>query len=223
MGLPLLSAQLAPHEVPGLGTENKESMKNLWLLAGLLFMSLPGHSTAQAEAPAANTVSADYLIGPGDDLQIFVWRNPELTVNVPVKPDGRITTPLVENMVAVGKTTGQLARDIETVLAQYVRTPQVNVIVTTPRNVFNEIKAVGQLRNPHGIAYRSGITVLDVILAAGGLTDFAAGNRSKVVRTVDGKRTEIKVRAQDILEDGDLRTNIQLSPGDILIVPESRF
>ncbi len=203
--------------------ENKESMKHLWMLAGLLLVSLPGHSTAQAEAPAANTVTADYLIGPGDDLQIFVWRNPELTVNVPVKPDGRITTPLVENMTAVGKTTGQLARDIETVLAQYVRTPQVNVIVTTPRNVFNEIKAVGQFENPHGIAYRSGITVLDVILAAGGLTDFAAGNRAKVVRIVEGRRTEIKVRAKDILEDGDLRTNIALSPGDILIVPESRF
>lgn len=200
-------------------------MKNrLWMFAAFLLGGLPVLGLAQTEAaPAAGTVAADYLIGPGDDLQIFVWRNPELTVNVPVKPDGRITTPLVENMVAVGKTTGQLARDIETVLAQYVRSPQVNVIVTTPRNVFNEIKAVGQVRNPHGIAFRSGITVLDVVLAAGGLTDFAAGNRSKVVRTVDGKRTEIKVRIQDILEKGDLRTNVALAPGDIVIIPESRF
>jgi polysaccharide biosynthesis/export protein len=201
-------------------------MKNrLWMLvAAWLVGAMPGLALAQANAaPPASSVAADYLIGPGDDLQIFVWRNPELTVNVPVKPDGRITTPLVENMMAVGKTTGQLARDIETVLSQYVRTPQVNVIVTTPRNVFNEIKAVGQVKNPHGIAYRSGITVLDVVLAAGGLTDFAAGNRSKVVRTVDGKRTEIKVRVQDILEKGDLRTNVALTPGDIVIIPESRF
>ena len=200
-------------------------MKNrLWMFAAFFLGGLPALGLAQTEpAPAAGTVAADYLIGPGDDLQIFVWRNPELTVNVPVKPDGRITTPLVENMVAVGKTTGQLARDMETVLSQYVRTPQVNVIVTTPRNVFNEIKAVGQVRNPHGIAFRSGITVLDVVLAAGGLTDFAAGNRSKVVRTVDGKRTEIKVRVQDILEKGDLRTNVALAPGDIVIIPESRF
>lgn len=200
-------------------------MKNrLWMFAALVLGGLPVLGLAQTEAaPAAGNVAADYLIGPGDDLQIFVWRNPELTVNVPVKPDGRITTPLVENMVAVGKTTGQLARDMETVLGQYVRSPQVNVIVTTPRNVFNEIKAVGQVRNPHGIAFRSGITVLDVVLAAGGLTDFAAGNRSKVVRTVDGKRTEIKVRVQDILEKGDLRTNLALAPGDIVIIPESRF
>ncbi len=195
----------------------------VWLLAAILFGSAPGLVLAQDEAPPASPVSADYLIGPGDELQIFVWRNPDLTVNVPVKPDGRITTPLVENMVAVGKTTGQLARDIETVLAQYVRTPQVNVIVTTPLNVYNEIKVVGQLKNPHAIPYRSGITVLDVVLAAGGLNDFAAGNRSKVVRTADGKRNEIKVRLDDILEDGDLRTNVPLVPGDILIVPESRF
>ena len=107
-------------------------MKNrLWMFAAFFLGGLPALGLAQTEpAPAAGTVAADYLIGPGDDLQIFVWRNPELTVNVPVKPDGRITTPLVENMVAVGKTTGQLARDMETVLSQYVRTPQVNVIVT---------------------------------------------------------------------------------------------
>jgi polysaccharide biosynthesis/export protein len=174
-------------------------------------------------APAASKVAADYQIGPGDTIQVFVWRSPELSVTVPVRPDGRITTPLVEDMVAGGKTPAQLARDMEQVLSQYVRSPQVNVIVTIPRSVMSEIKMVGQLRNPQAVPFHEGMTVLDVVLAAGGLTEFAAPNRAKIVRSTGGKTTEIKLKLKDLLDKGDLRRNVVLQSGDVLIVPESRF
>lgn len=190
---------------------------------GQFFWLAPSVAAEQTPGAQAAGVTADYRIGPGDMIQVFVWRNPDLTVTVPVKPDGRITTPLVENMVAAGKTTGQLARDIEGVLAQYVRTPQVNIIVTVPQSMFNQIKVVGQLRTPQAVNYRDGITALDVVIAAGGLTDFAAGNRAKIVREQNGKHTEIKIKIKDMVERGDLRTNVPMLPGDILIVPESRF
>lgn len=194
-------------------------------LAALTVGPAPAN-TAETEAavqPAANAVTADYIIGPGDVIQVFVWRNADLTVTIPVKPDGRITTPLVEDMVAAGKTTAQLARDVEGVLAQYIRSPQVNIIVTSPQSVFNQVRAIGQLRAPQVVRHRDGLTVLDVILASGGLTEFSAGNRAMVVRESDGKRREFKVRAKDIVEKGDLSTNLVMQPGDILIVPESRF
>lgn len=182
----------------------------------------PAADARDAAAPGATT-DPQYIIGPGDDLQVFVWRNPDLSVTVPVKPDGRITTPLVEDMQAAGKTAGQLARDIETVLAQYVRTPQVNVIVTAPRSLYSAIKLVGQIKNPQSVAFHEGLTVLDAVLAGGGLTDFAAGNRARIIRKENGRTTEIKVRIKDMVERGDLSTNVPLRAGDTLIVPESRF
>ncbi len=174
-------------------------------------------------SPAASKVAADYQIGPGDTVQVFVWRSPELSVTVPVRPDGRITTPLVEDMVAGGKTPAQLARDIEQVLSQYVRSPQVNVIVTVPRSVMSEIKLVGQLRSPQAVAFHEGMTVLDAVLAAGGLTEFAAPNRAKIVRKSGAKTIEIKLKLKDLLDKGDMRRNVTLQAGDVLIVPESRF
>jgi polysaccharide export outer membrane protein len=154
---------------------------------------------------------------------VFVWRNPELTQTVPVRPDGKITTPLVQDMIAVGKTPTQLADDIEKVLAEYVRSPQVNVIVTQPASVFSQVKVIGQVTHPQSIAYRDGLTVLDAVLAVGGLGPFAAGNRSKVVRTENGKTKEIKVRIGALVNDGDMRQNIPLKPGDVVVIPESRF
>lgn len=180
-------------------------------------------AAAQQTAPAASAVTDDYVIGPGDTLQVFVWRNPELTVTIPVRPDGKITTPLVRDMVAVGKTPSILARDIEEVLAEYVRSPQVNVIVTQPASVFSQVKVIGQVVQPQSIAYRDGLTVLDAILAVGGLGPFAAGNRAKVVRTENGKTREIKVKLSALVNDGDMRQNLPLQPGDIVVVPESRF
>lgn len=174
-------------------------------------------------APAENKVGNDYVIGPGDTLQVFVWRNPELTTTVPVRPDGKISTPLVEDMVAVGKTPSQLARDIETVLGEYVRSPQINVIVTQPASAFSQVKVIGQVVRPQAIAYRDGLTVLDAVLAVGGLGPFAAGNRGKVVRMENGKPREIKVKIADLVNNGDMRQNIALQPGDVVVIPESRF
>jgi polysaccharide export outer membrane protein len=184
--------------------------------------SLQSQATSQA-APAGPVDRTDYVLGPGDQIQVFVWRNPDLSATVPVRPDGRISTPLVEDMVAVGKTPSQLARDIEKVLAEYVRTPQVNVIVTQPASTFSQVKVVGQVLHPQVIPYRNGLTVLDAILASGGLGQFAAGNRSKLVRTVDGKQIEIKLKLANLLNDGDMKQNVPLQPGDVLIIPESRF
>jgi polysaccharide biosynthesis/export protein len=181
-------------------------------------------TTSHAPAPPAPpAVSDDYVIGPGDTLQIFVWRNQELTVTIPVRPDGKITTPLVRDMVAVGKTPAVLARDIEAVLSEYVRSPQVNVIVTQPASVFSQVKVIGQVVRPQSVPYRDGLTVLDAVLAVGGLGPFAAGNRAKVVRTENGKPRDIKVRLSALVNDGDLRQNIELQPGDVIVVPESRF
>lgn len=171
--------------------------------------------------PGAN--ATDYVIGPGDTLQIFVWRNPELSVTVPVRPDGKISTPLVENMVAIGKSPSQLARDMETVLAEFVRSPQVNVIVSQAVSSFSSVKVVGQVRQPQTLPYRQGLRVLDVVLACGGLTEFAAPARAKVVRLTNGKQSEIKVHLGKLMNKGDLSQNVELKPGDVLIVPQSMF
>jgi polysaccharide biosynthesis/export protein len=178
---------------------------------------------AQQAPPKGEADRTDYIIGPGDQLQVFVWRNPDLSATVPVRPDGRISTPLVEDMTAVGKSPSQLARDIEKVLSEYVRTPQVNVIVTQPVSTFSQVKVIGQVLHPQVIPYRDGLTVLDAILATGGLGQFAAGNRSKLIRTVDGKQVEIKLKIANLVNDGDMRQNLPLKPGDVLVIPESRF
>jgi polysaccharide export outer membrane protein len=176
-------------------------------------------------APAAIVadVPADYLLGPGDVVQVFVWRNSELSITVPIRPDGKISTPLVDDMVAIGKTPSQLARDLERVLAEYVLTPKVNVIVTASASASNQVKLVGQLRNPQSLPFRAGMTALDAVMAAGGLTDFASGNRAQVLRKGgDGKDQSIRLKIQDLLK-GKLKYNIALKPGDVIVVPESLF
>ncbi|MGA2562876.1 MAG: XrtA/PEP-CTERM system exopolysaccharide export protein [Steroidobacteraceae bacterium] len=182
-------------------------------------------AAALATPPSASVapVSADYLIGPGDTLQIFVWRNPDLTVTVPVRPDGRISTPLVEDMVAVGKTPTKLARDIEQALAVYVKSPEVNVIVTLPASVFSQIKVIGQVLHPQALPYRDGMTVLDAVLAVGGLGQFAAGNRAHIVRSDNGKEQDIRVKLDALVNNGDMKQNVLLRPGDVLVVPETHF
>jgi polysaccharide export outer membrane protein len=178
---------------------------------------------AEPPLPASAVDANSYLIGPGDMLQVFVWRNPELSASIPVRPDGKISTPLVENLVAIGKTPSQLAREMETALSEYVRAPKVNIIVTTPVSVFSQVKAIGQVRQPQALAFREGMKVLDLVLAVGGLADFASGNRAKVVRTVDGKQVELRVRLEDLVNKGDMKQNLALRPGDVLVVPESLF
>jgi polysaccharide biosynthesis/export protein len=188
-------------------------------------VTVPAPTSAENSKPAAPAPATgpDYVIGPGDVLQVFVWRNPELTTSVPVRPDGRISTPLVEDMVAVGKTPSALARDIEKVLSNYVRSPQVNVIVTQPASVFSQVRIIGQVARPQAIAYREGMTVLDAVLAVGGLGQFAAGNRARLMRVVDGKQKEIRIKLGALVNDGDMKQNVPLLPGDVLVVPETRF
>lgn len=198
-----------------------------WLCSALVGPSVAlaqqGEANSTPAAPPESAVGADYIIGPGDTLQVFVWRNPELTTQVPVRPDGKISTPLVEDMVAVGKSPSELARDVEKVLSEYVRSPQVNIIVTQPASTFSQVKVIGQVTRPQSIPYRDGLTVLDAVLAVGGLGPFAAGNRAKVVRTENGKQREIKVKLSSLVNNGDMRQNIRLQPGDVVVVPESRF
>jgi polysaccharide biosynthesis/export protein len=181
-------------------------------------------SPAPADAaPPPSTVSPDYIIGPGDSVQVFVWRNPELSVSVPVRPDGKISTPLVEDMVAVGKTPTMLARDIEKVLAEYVRSPQVNIIINQAANAYNQVRVIGQVRTPSSVPFREGMTVLDVLLQVGGLNEFAAGNRAKLMRKDDkGKEVTKRLRLQDLIS-GRLSENVAVLPGDVIIVPESFF
>jgi polysaccharide biosynthesis/export protein len=183
-------------------------------------------ATEQSPPPATQqfTTTSDYVIGPGDTIQVFVWRNPELSVTVPVRPDGKISTPLIEDVVAVGRKPSELAREMESRLSEYVRSPQVSIIVTNPVSVFNQVKVIGQVGNPAAVPYREGMTLLDLILASGGLTAYASGNRAKLLRKDEnGKEITMKVRLKDLVQDGDLSKNVALKPGDILIVPESFF
>jgi polysaccharide export outer membrane protein len=206
----------------------------LLLIAGSAFAQPPATAPSKAPAvppgapvavaPAAQTVNPDqYVIGPGDTLQIFVWRNPEMTATVPVRPDGKISTPLVEDMVAVGKNPSALARDIEKVLSEYVRAPTVNVIVTQPVGAFGQVQVIGQVTRPGSLPYRAGMKLLDAVLTVGGVTQFAAGNRTKVERSAQGSKQEIKVKLDNLLNKGDMSQNLPLQPGDVIVVPESRF
>jgi polysaccharide export outer membrane protein len=195
------------------------------LISGVYALAVLGASASAfaAEAPAKSAVTPDYVIGPGDTLEVFVWRNPDLSVTVPVRPDGKISTPLVEDMVAVGKTPSRLARDVETALAVYVKSPQVNIIVTIPASAFSQVKVIGQVLHPQAVPYRQGMTVIDAVLAVGGLTQFAAGNRARVVRNVNGKPQEFKIKLAAILNNGDMSQNMALQPGDVVVVPETLF
>lgn len=184
-------------------------------------VSAPPSSDGGAAPPESTT---NYIIGPGDSLDIFVWRNPELSVKVPVRPDGKISAPLVEDMVAAGKSPTQLARDIEAVLGEYVREPKVTVIVGEFVGTFTEqIRVVGQATQPRSLAYRDRMTVLDAMIEVGGLTPQAAGNRAKLVRWENGKQIDIPVRLNDLLNKGKIEANVMLRPGDVLIIPESVF
>jgi polysaccharide export outer membrane protein len=196
-------------------------------LVALVATAVAGCGSTPPAAPAptsATATTAEYRIGAGDGLNVYVWNHPELSVNVQVRPDGLISTPLVENLVAAGKTPSELGRDVEGRLSEYVRSPKVNIIVTAFVGVFSDqIRVVGQAAKPQSLPYRANMTVLDVMIEVGGLAPFAAGNRARIVREVDGKTVQIPVRLNDLLNDGDISANIAVQPGDVLIIPESRF
>ena len=173
----------------------------------------------------ANAGNADYtyVIGAGDNVNIIVWRNPELSMSVPVRPDGKLAAPLVEDVVAQGKTAVQLARDVEQVLSKYVRDPVVTVLVTGFVGPYSEqIRVVGEAAKPQFLPYKSKMSLLDVMIAVGGLTDFAAGNNATILRTADGNK-QYSVRLQDLIKRGDVSANVEMRPGDILIIPQSLF
>lgn len=187
-----------------------------------------GLEDAPPAGPTVEGESPQYVIGPNDSLNIFVWRNPELSQNVPVRPDGRISVPLIEDLQAAGKTPTELARDIEKVLAQYVQNPIVTVIVTGFVGPFDQqVRVVGEAASPQAIPYRENMTVLDVMIAVGGLTQFAAGNRAIIVRKANGKangeQEQFRVRLDDLVNDGDVSANAAVLPGDVLIVPQAWF
>ena len=171
-----------------------------------------------------NVVMHDYLIGPADEIDIIVWRNPEISMMVPVRPDGKITTPLVEDLIASGKTSTQLARDLEEALSKYVQQPVVTVIVKRFVGPYSEqIRVVGEASEPQALPYRDQMSLMDVMISVGGLTDFADGNGAKIIRTVDGVEKEYRVRLEDLVRDGDISANVTMRQGDVLVIPESFF
>ncbi|MGB7374481.1 XrtA/PEP-CTERM system exopolysaccharide export protein [Pontixanthobacter sp.] len=171
--------------------------------------------------------SEEYLIGPLDELTIHVWRNPELGADkIQVRPDGRITTPLITDMPAVGKTPSMLAQDIRLQLSQYIEEPLVSVIVNKSEGAISQqIRIIGATSKPASLPYRANMTVLDAMIAVGGLSEFASGNRSKLVRfnPATGRQEEYKLRLNDLLRKGDVKANVLLRPGDVIIIPESMF
>lgn len=199
-------------------------LSSLFLLIGMSSCSsTPNSIPVDQDVPVSNKIS-EYLIGAGDQLNVFVWRNSEISVTVPVRPDGRISTPLVEDMVAVGKTPTRLARDIEKRIAKYIRNPQVTIIVTNfVGSLKQQIRVIGQATRPQSLPYRKQLTLLDVMIQVGGLTEFAAGNSAKVIRKVNGANTEIAARLDDLIKSGDISANLIIHPGDIVIIPESWF
>ena len=187
--------------------------------------------SACASEPEVTTVPApqaaeqtEYRIGPGDTLQVFVWNQPELTVTVPVRPDGMISTPLISGVPAAGKTAPQLAKDLEVALSEFVRNPTVSVMITSFVGTYaDQIRVVGQAAKPQSLPYRANMTLLDVMITVGGLAEFAAGNRAVLVRQEGDQQIRMTVRLRDLLDEGDISANVPMRPGDVLIIPESRF
>jgi polysaccharide biosynthesis/export protein len=194
------------------------------LLIGGAAILLGACASPYPPAPVkAATPEYRYLIGPQDTLNIIVWRNPELSYVGAVRPDGKISTPLVEDLPAVGHTSTELARDIEKALSRYIRDPVVTVIVTSFAGPYSEqIRVIGEAAHPQAVPYRQNMTVLDVMIVAGGLTDFADGNRAVLVRGSQGGKA-YSVRLRDLIKRGDISANVDVMPGDVLIIPQSWF
>ncbi|HTP46799.1 MAG TPA: XrtA/PEP-CTERM system exopolysaccharide export protein [Casimicrobiaceae bacterium] len=200
-----------------------------WIAFGAALVAvaaLIGGCQSNPYPPAPQSAATpDYLykIGPLDSVSVVVWRNPELSTSVPVRPDGKITAPLIEDLPALGKDSTTLARDIEKALSKYIRDPVVTVIVTGFNGPFPEqIRVIGEAAKPQALPYRQGMTVLDVMIAVGGLTDFADGNNASIMRTAEGGK-QYSVRLRDLVKRGDISANVDVKPGDILLVPQSWF
>ena len=199
--------------------------KSLNLTAVVIAASLAGcGSPSYPPAPIqAATPDYRYVIGPLDIVNVIVWRNPELSMTVPVRPDGRITMPLVEDLEALGRSPSALARDVEKALGKYIRDPVVSVVVTSFQGPFSEqVRIIGEAAKPQSLPYRQNMTMLDVMIQVGGLTDFAAGNRAVLVRGAE-KGKQYSVRLSDLIKRGDISANVDVKPGDVVIIPQSWF
>jgi polysaccharide export outer membrane protein len=193
-------------------------------LAAAGMLVLGGCATRGAQPVDTQVSNPEYRVGPGDTVNILVWRNPEVSMAVPVRPDGKITTPLVEDLPAAGRTSTELARDIEKALSKFIQQPVVTVIVTSfVGNYSEQIRVIGQAAKPQSLPYRKEMSLMDVMIAVGGTTEFAAGNRASLIRNVDGRQQKYNVRLDDLLKDGDISANVAMRPGDVLVIPESFF
>jgi len=192
-----------------------------------LCVILLGACTAPPVPPpidASNPGASEYQIGAGDTLRIFVWHEPQLSMSVPVRPDGKISMPLVQDEVAVGKTPSELAHDMEELLKTYVKDPNVTVIPEKFVGSFDQqVRVVGEAVQPRAVPYRANLTVLDVLIEVGGLTKYAAGNSAVIVRKINGADQSYPVMLNSLVKDGDVRYNFKIQPGDILIIPQSSF
>ncbi len=192
------------------------------LAATLLVGCATNNEFAPAPATAA-TSDYSYHIGPGDIVNIVVWRNPELSMSVPVRPDGKLAAPLIEDLPALGKDPTTLSRDIEKALAKFIRDPVVTVIVTQFVGPYSEqIRVVGEATKPQVLSYKQKMTLLDVMIAVGGVTDFADGNGATILRSAEGNK-QYSVRIKDLIKRGDVSANVEMKPGDVLIIPRSWF
>ncbi len=198
--------------------------RTTWLAILLMLAGCAAEGPSPHAASAGVAPGSEYLIGPGDHLGIFVYDNPQLSTEIPVRPDGRISTPLVPDITAAGKTSSQLGQDIETRLKEYVKDPHVTVMIHDFVGPLDrQIRVIGEATDPAAIPYRDGMTVLDVMIATKGLTRYAAGNRALIVRRVGDKQETIHVHLADLLKDGDISQNVAVRPGDTLIIPQSWF
>lgn len=201
-------------------------MSRVLLLVPIMLQLLAcgGTSVRTANVPPAEPAADNYVVGAGDRLEVFVWGHDDLSTVVSVRPDGNISTPLVEDMLAAGRTPTELARAIEERLSEFVRSPTVTIIVQQFVGEYNQqVRVVGQAAEPTSLNFRAGMTLLDVMIEVGGLSEFAAGNRAKVIRRDGAEETVIDVRINDLLNRGDMRQNLRMKPGDVLIIPESIF
>jgi polysaccharide biosynthesis/export protein len=200
-----------------------------WILrsaAALMLAFLAGACQGSPPPPPSSVPqsTSEYVIGPGDKLDIFVWRNPDLSVKVPVRPDGRISIPLVPDVMAVGKTPTSLAQELEQRLRKYITDPNVTVMVDSFVGPFTrQVRVIGEAAEPRAIPYRANMTVLDAMIEVGGLTKYAAGNDAVLVRRVEGKETSYSVHLDSLIRDGNVSANVALAPGDIIIIPERNF
>lgn len=195
-------------------------------IAGFLAFCLMAFTASAMAQPAAGgaQVNPTYIISPGDQLRVFVWKNPDLTVDVPVRPDGKISTPLVPDMQAQGKTPSGLATDLTTALGNYIQNPVVTVLVTTV-GVANasSVRVIGAAAAPKALPYRSGMTVLDAVIEVGGLTTYASGNNAVLIRTEGSSSRNYPLRLNDLVKGGDMGANMRLMPGDVIRIPERWF